>query len=131
MRKQGQKPRQHGTVQLHQNENNVTTAHQLIHQLETLKEKLDLTECSNQKNKLNQEIENNQDYYAMAIMITIEVAVAIVIAVATFGAGAPESAAGGAEAVAETGAAESSVSSVAQRGIVRAAQNVGWAVAVS
>ncbi len=56
--------------------------------------------------KLNKEIESNQDYYAMAIMITIEVAVAIVIAVATFGAGGPEAASGGAEAVTETAAAE-------------------------
>lgn len=57
--------------------------------------------------KFNQEIEDNQDYYAMAILITLEVAVAIVISVATFGAGAPEAATGGAAAVAETAATES------------------------
>lgn len=56
VRKQRQEPSQHRTLQSFQN-NSVTTAHQLIHQLETLKEKLEIADCDNQKNKLNREIE--------------------------------------------------------------------------
>ena len=53
--------------------------------------------------KMTHEIESNQDYYAMAIMITLEVAVAVVIAVASFGAAAGPAAGGAAEGIAQEG----------------------------
>jgi vacuolar-type H+-ATPase subunit H len=53
--------------------------------------------------KMNKEIEGNQDYYAMAIMITLEVTVAIVIAIASFGAAAAPAAGGAAEGIAQEG----------------------------
>ena len=56
VRKQGQKPRQHGTVQTNEGDS-VNTAHRLIHQIETLREKLELSTNDDQKNKLNREIE--------------------------------------------------------------------------
>lgn len=65
-----------------------------------------ITPTKEAMDKFNEEIENNQDYYAMAILITLEVAVAVVISVCTFGAGAPAAASGGAAAVAETATAE-------------------------
>ena len=73
--------------------------------------------------KMNKEIEGNQDYYAMAIMITLEVTVAIVIAVASFGSAAGPAAAGGAEAVAQEGttAAVNIASEVAQTAMKEAA----------
>jgi hypothetical protein len=54
--------------------------------------------------KFNSEIENNQEYYAMAIMITLEIAVAVVIAVASLGSTAGPAATGAASAVTQTSA---------------------------
>jgi vacuolar-type H+-ATPase subunit H len=64
-----------------------------------------ITPTQEAMDKFNEEIENNQDYYAMAILITMEVAVAVVISIATWGAGAPTAATGGAAAVGETASA--------------------------
>lgn len=56
VRKQGKKPRQYGTIQSTEG-NSITTAHRLIHQIETLREKLESSTNDDQKNKLNREIE--------------------------------------------------------------------------
>lgn len=65
-----------------------------------------ITPTQEAMDKFNEEIENNQDYYAMAILIALEVTVAVVIAVATWGAGASTAATGGVAAVTETATAE-------------------------
>jgi vacuolar-type H+-ATPase subunit H len=73
--------------------------------------------------KMNKEIENNQDYYAMAIMIAAQITIAVVVAVATFGAAAGPAAAGATEGIAQesTAAAINIASEIAETTLKEAA----------
>ncbi len=73
--------------------------------------------------KMNHEIESNQDYYAMAIMIAAEITIAVVVAIATFGADAGPAAAGAAQGVAQesTAAAINIASEIAETTMKEAA----------